>query len=119
MKPADDITRQPPVAQIDAAFLQRLQAAMDRVGHPVRLRLLVAIDAAGKLSPNGYRMRSGEGESLATIAYHVRTLYSHGLVARAGQRQVRGATEHFYRLSAQGRQVLASILQPSANDNHH
>jgi DNA-binding transcriptional ArsR family regulator len=36
--------------------------------------------------------------SLGSIAYHVKTLVSAGLVAFADEGQVRGAAEHFYKL---------------------
>lgn len=83
--------------------------------HPLRLgimRMLVGVD---RLSPvEVHRQLEAEAESsepaasLGTIAYHVRALVRFGMIASAGSRPRRGATEHFYSLTDQGRHLLGS-----------
>lgn len=36
---------------------------------------------------------------LGNVSYHMKALHERGFLKKAGRRQVRGATEHFYRLS--------------------
>jgi DNA-binding transcriptional ArsR family regulator len=63
------------------------------LAHPTRIRVL-AILRERKASPNELSEMLGEG--LGTVAYHVRTLKSLGLVKLVGTRPRRGAIEHFY-----------------------
>jgi hypothetical protein len=44
--------------------------------------------------------------SLANVAHHTRELAGLGAVDPAGTRPVRGAVEHFYRLSPRGRDLI-------------
>jgi predicted ArsR family transcriptional regulator len=65
--------------------------------HPLRISILeaLAIDGGRTLSPSNlsYELRV----PLSNINYHVTELCRTGLVELAGERPVRGATEHFYR----------------------
>ncbi len=66
--------------------------------HPVRVSILevLSIDAGRTLSPTDI---SRELQiPLSNTNYHVTELAKAGLIELVGQRQVRGAVEHFYRL---------------------
>jgi predicted ArsR family transcriptional regulator len=65
--------------------------------HPLRISILevLAMDGGRTLSPSdlSYELRT----PLSNVNYHVTELHRTGLVELAGERPVRGATEHFYR----------------------
>jgi DNA-binding transcriptional ArsR family regulator len=65
--------------------------------HPLRISILevLGMDGGRTLSPSdlSYELRA----PLSNVNYHVTALFRTGLVELAGERQVRGATEHFYR----------------------
>jgi DNA-binding transcriptional ArsR family regulator len=66
--------------------------------HPVRVSIMevLSIDAGRILSPTDI---SRELQiPLSNTNYHVTELAKAGLIELVGQRQVRGAVEHFYRL---------------------
>ncbi len=66
--------------------------------HPLRISVLevLAMDGGRTLSPSdlSHELRT----PLSNVNYHVTELFKSDLIELAGQRQVRGATEHFYRL---------------------
>jgi predicted ArsR family transcriptional regulator len=66
--------------------------------HPLRISVLevLAIDGGRILSPSdlSHELRV----PLSNVNYHVTELVKSNLIELASQRQVRGATEHFYRL---------------------
>jgi DNA-binding transcriptional ArsR family regulator len=64
------------------------------LAHPLRIRIL-AVLAERSASP--VQLAAKLDASLGTVAYHVRTLHSLGLVELVDTRQRRGATEHYYR----------------------
>jgi len=64
------------------------------LAHPLRIRIL-ALLADRSASP--VQLSSQLDATLGTVAYHVRTLHSLGLVELVDTRQRRGATEHYYR----------------------
>lgn len=71
--------------------------------HPLRVSILeiLGIDGGRILSPSDL---SHELQiPLSNTNYHVTELAKAGLIELVGQRQVRGATEHFYRLPAMRR----------------
>src|SRR6187551_2317074 len=65
--------------------------------HPLRISVLevLGMDGGRTLSPSdlSYELRT----PLSNVNYHVTELRRTGLVELAGERPVRGATEHFYR----------------------
>jgi Helix-turn-helix domain len=65
--------------------------------HPLRISILetMAIDGGRTMSPSdlSYELRV----PLSNVNYHVTELLRSGMITLAGERQVRGATEHFYR----------------------
>jgi predicted ArsR family transcriptional regulator len=66
--------------------------------HPLRISVLeaLAMDGGRTLSPSdlSYELRV----PLSNVNYHVTELVKSDLIELASERQVRGATEHFYRL---------------------
>ena len=67
--------------------------------HPIRRRILEAIGTERR-SP--IELTAATGIQLELLAYHVRTLRRRGILESAGNGRVRGAVQHFYRVSASG-----------------
>jgi DNA-binding transcriptional ArsR family regulator len=78
--------RQPPTDIDDPRYLKAL-------AHPTRIRVLAMLREQ-RASP--VELSARLGESLGTVAYHVRTLKGLGLIKLVATRQRRGATEHIY-----------------------
>ena len=66
--------------------------------HPLRISVLevLSMDGGRTLSPSdlSYELRT----PLSNVNYHVTELLRSGMIELARERQVRGATEHFYRM---------------------
>jgi len=80
--------------------------------HPLRISILevLGMDGGRTLSPSdlSYELRA----PLSNVNYHVTELFRTGLIELAGERRVRGATEHFYR-QPEGKPA------PNGNGNGH
>jgi hypothetical protein len=65
--------------------------------HPLRISILevLGIDGGRTLSPKDLSVELQA--PLSTVNYHVTELARSGLLELRGERQVRGAVEHFYR----------------------
>jgi DNA-binding transcriptional ArsR family regulator len=67
--------------------------------HPLRISILEVLELDGGrcLSPSelSYELRM----PLSNVNYHVTELFRTGILELADERQVRGATEHFYRIA--------------------
>lgn len=75
------------------------QALIEALGHPVRRRLLRRyLESTARLSPK--ELADSERLSLSLVGYHVRRLQKLGAVELVGDRQRRGARQHFYRPTA-------------------
>jgi DNA-binding transcriptional ArsR family regulator len=77
-----------PAGLIDARLAKAL-------AHPLRVRLLAALNDEGVLSPN--QLAEQVEEPLQNVSYHVRVLHSLGCIELVRTAQRRGAIEHFYR----------------------
>jgi DNA-binding transcriptional ArsR family regulator len=86
--------------------LESIAHLLAGLGHPIRLRIVLALDA-GALSPRALHERLGVGLSL--VAYHVRALRDEELVELVGTRPARGSVESFYGLTPSGRQARAML----------
>jgi len=65
--------------------------------HPARDQIVDAMRSYGRpISPT--RLSEVTGNTLGSVAYHVRTLLGAGVVELAEEGRVRGAVEHFYAL---------------------
>lgn len=87
----------------------KLAQAARALGHPTRVKVMRELrkidDTSGeRLSPSELAVILDQ--PLGDVSYHVRILLHNKAVRGAGRRAVRGATEHFYRLSANGRRLL-------------
>ena len=76
--------------EADAVLLKALS-------HPVRARALTVLNQR-VASPS--ELAADQDEAVGYVAYHVRVLRELGMIELAKTRQVRGATEHFYRSTA-------------------
>ena len=95
----------------DPSRLDDVATAFRALGHPTRLRILAALNGEGALSPSQIIRRIDTSAGLANVAYHTRELAALGLLTPAGSRPARGALEHFYRLSADGRRLIELAAQ--------
>ena len=85
-----------------ATRAQRRQATQNRIkamSHPLRAEAFRLIRDRGPLSPAEVA-RELEAD-LKDVSYHVRKLSEFDCVEEVGNRQVRGAVEHFYRATEQ------------------
>jgi DNA-binding transcriptional ArsR family regulator len=71
--------------------------------HPLRISILeiLGLDGGRTLSPSDLSQELQI--PLSNTNYHVTELAKAGLIELTGQRQVRGATEHFYRIPQAGK----------------
>jgi len=77
----------------------KYQALIEALGHPVRRRLLRRyLESTARLSPK--ELADSERLSLSLVGWHVRRLEKLGAVEFVGDRQRRGARQHFYRPTA-------------------
>jgi DNA-binding transcriptional ArsR family regulator len=68
------------------------------LSHPVRARALTVLNQR-IASPS--ELAAEQDEAVGYVAYHVRVLHELGMIELVKTRQVRGATQHFYRSTAQ------------------
>jgi DNA-binding transcriptional ArsR family regulator len=80
-----------PRSEADGVLLKAL-------AHPVRARALTVLNQR-VASPS--ELAAEQEEAVGYVAYHVRVLHELGMIELVKTRQVRGATEHFYRSTAQ------------------
>ena len=87
MKPITDID--------DPRYLKAL-------AHPLRIRILAMLS---ERAASPVQLAAKLDATLGTVAYHVRTLHTLGLLELVDTRQRRGATEHYYRAHGRPRFV--------------
>ena len=77
--------------------------------HALRISILevLTIDGGRTLSPKDLSVELQA--PLSTVNYHVTELAKSDLLELTGERQVRGAVEHFYRPAMNGRAVLEQV----------
>lgn len=80
-----------------SGFDNRNHKLLIALRHPLRRAILREMRDGDPISPRELAERLGE--RLSNVAYHVRVLAQCGAVAPAGNKDVRGATQHFYRWS--------------------
>jgi DNA-binding transcriptional ArsR family regulator len=93
----------------DPDQLQRVAAAFGALAHPTRLRIIDELRDGDALSPKQLSGRIIPATALANLAHHTRELAALGVLEPAGTRPARGALEHFYRLSAEGRELAGYV----------
>lgn len=78
------------------AKADKYEALIEAIGHPVRRRVLRRyLESSARLSPK--ELADSEKLSLSLVGWHVRRLEKLGAVEFVGDRQRRGARQHFYR----------------------
>lgn len=76
--------------------------------HPGRVAMIEAFsEERPELSPSD--LAAVTGEPIGNAAYHVRRLEATGVVELTGTASRRGAIEHYYRLTARGRELQALL----------
>jgi DNA-binding transcriptional ArsR family regulator len=70
-------------------------ALLTALKHPLRREILRVMIDKQPISPCELAERLDE--PIGNVSYHVRVLAQQKVIAAAGERQVRGATQHFYR----------------------
>jgi DNA-binding transcriptional ArsR family regulator len=98
----------------DPSAVDRLALAFRALAHPTRLRILDALRGGNPQSPSQVGRQIEPKLALGTVSHHMRELMLAGLVEPAGTRAVRGALEHFYELSPEGRQMLKLVDRVAA-----
>lgn len=93
----------------DPEDVERVALSFRALSHPTRLRILQALRNEVSLSPSEMLDRVGRSTGLPNVSYHTRELAALGLLVPAGRRPVRGALEHFYRLSSYGRELVELV----------
>ena len=83
-----------PVGKQEPSLTGDDSTLLKALAHPVRARALTALNQR-VASPS--ELATEQGEVVGYVAYHVRVLHELGLIELVETRQVRGATEHFYR----------------------
>jgi DNA-binding transcriptional ArsR family regulator len=74
---------------------EALRRVSRTLGHPLRMKIMNAVEAEGVASPN--ELATKLGESLSDVSYHTRALRDLGALEEVKTEQRRGAAEHFYR----------------------
>jgi DNA-binding transcriptional ArsR family regulator len=95
----------------DPHELASVAASFRGLAHPTRLQILQALRDIDVLSPKQLVELVEPSITLGTMSHHTRELRSVGLLAQAGTRPVRGALQHFYRLSPRGRELMQIVDQ--------
>jgi DNA-binding transcriptional ArsR family regulator len=90
------------------AHTARLARELDGLSHPVRLRVILTMDA-GAASPTVLASRLSV--PLGTMSYHVRCLATLGLLELVSSRPRRGALEHVYALTPRGHVLREAALE--------
>lgn len=104
MAPEDRTAATTAAAIEHEAWLRRLGKIMS---HPSRISILHALSQSGSASPS--EVAAAASVSLGPYAYHMRTLRALGVVRLQRTKRVRGATEHFYELTSDGRKAIQAI----------
>jgi DNA-binding transcriptional ArsR family regulator len=87
-----------PAGRVEPSFTGDDSTLLKALAHPVRARALTVLNQR-VASPS--ELAAEQGETVGYVAYHVRVLHELGLIDLVETRQVRGATEHFYRGAVQ------------------
>jgi DNA-binding transcriptional ArsR family regulator len=94
----------------DPAENQGLLAALK---HPLRRRILREMADRKPISPR--ELADALDESLSGVSYHVRVLAKTGVVKEVRRKQIRGATQHFYRWALKARWAQ-TVLRETDDD---
>jgi hypothetical protein len=82
----------------DASIPVDWEALARATAHPLKVSILEILGIEGGRTLSPIELSRELQIPLSNTNYHVRELHKSNLIELAGQRPVRGATEHFYRL---------------------
>jgi DNA-binding transcriptional ArsR family regulator len=85
-------------------------ALLSALKHPLRREILRAMPEDEIASPRELAERLEQ--PLGNLSYHVRVLAKYGALELVREKQVRGATQHFYRPAISARWVHALLQEP-------
>jgi DNA-binding transcriptional ArsR family regulator len=94
-----------------------LQALLSALKHELRRRILRLMADGEPISPR--ELSEPLGEPISNVSYHVRVLAEYALIESVEERQVRGATQHFYRFALDAewaRKVLEEVEEDPPAD---
>ncbi|GIH20722.1 ArsR/SmtB family transcription factor [Rugosimonospora africana] len=110
---------EPDPQPLDKTLEATTPAQLKALGHPLRQRLLYALDEPATMSQLAAAFDAQKG----TIAHHLKVLGAAGMVRVVGTRHVRGGTEHSYqrttrRIHVPGRpaESTTALLQAVADE---
>lgn len=89
-----------------------VQALLSSLAHELRRRILRAMKNGERLSP--CELSKLLEEPLSSVSYHVHTLAGYGVLKPAGEKQVNGATQHFYRSELEAEWAKQVLEEPEA-----
>jgi DNA-binding transcriptional ArsR family regulator len=84
-----------------------LAKGLDGFSNPLRIRLVLLLESES--SPTGLHTLLNGLASLGTVSYHVRELRKSALIEETRIEPRRGALEHFYRRTALGDELAATV----------
>ncbi len=91
------------------------EGLLKAINHPLRRQVLRLLHSSGEsVSPIQIERELGlggaVGEKLSSVSYHVTVLSGYNAIERVGERQVRGAMEHFYASNVEDVAWLRGVL---------
>jgi DNA-binding transcriptional ArsR family regulator len=84
-------------------------ALLAALNHPLRRTILRLM--AGKKAISPRELADQMDEQLSTVSYHVRILARRGAVKEVSRKQVRGATQHFYRRTLKAKWAMTVLRE--------
>jgi DNA-binding PadR family transcriptional regulator len=87
----------------------RVAASMRAIAHPIRVSALLVFADVDMSPVELNRLFAHREWTLGVVAYHVRALAKAGLIQLAGTIQRRGAVEHRYSLTPEGRALVEAV----------
>jgi DNA-binding transcriptional ArsR family regulator len=78
--------------------------------HPLRRRILRAIEPGEEISPR--ELSRDLDQKLSKVSYHVRVLAECGVLKLTRTTQVRGSTQHFYRSTFEAGWAQSVLAEP-------
>lgn len=82
--------------------------------HPLRREILRVLWTTDKNSPK--EIAAALDTALGVVSYHIRMLKDYGTVKVSHTKPRRGALQHFYRLTEDGRQLCLELFGPQPNE---
>lgn len=96
---------------------ERGRARPDLILHPVRMRIILALAGGGPATAREIAERVPDVPP-ATLYRHVNTLLAGGVLAVAGERKVRGATERRFELHTGAASLGPADLAAASGEDH-